>query len=35
VSFGVFLDVLTSAFVSLLVARQEKVWQEVDVYDFV
>jgi Na+/H+-dicarboxylate symporter len=34
-SFGVALDVLGSAFVSLLVARQEKVWREVDVYDFV
>jgi Na+/H+-dicarboxylate symporter len=35
VSFGVLLDVLASAFVSLLVARQEKVWREVDRFDFV
>jgi len=35
VSFGVLLDVRAAAFVSLLVARQEKVWREVDVFDFV
>ena len=35
VSYGVLLDVLASAFVSLLVARQEKVWREVDRFDFV
>jgi hypothetical protein len=31
----VLLDVLTSAFVSLLVARHEQIAQEVDAYDFV
>jgi len=35
VSFGVFLDVLSSGFTSLLVARQLKVRREVDIYDFV
>jgi len=35
ISFGVLLDVLTSAFVSLLVARHEQIAQEVDAYDFV
>jgi aerobic C4-dicarboxylate transport protein len=35
ISFGVLLDVLTSAFVSLLVSRHEHVAQEVDAYDFV
>jgi Na+/H+-dicarboxylate symporter len=35
ISFGVLLDVLTSAFVSLLVARHEQIAQDVDVYDFV
>jgi Na+/H+-dicarboxylate symporter len=35
VSFGVILDVLASAFTSLLVARQAKVREEVDIYDFV
>ena len=35
ISFGVLMDVLTSAFVSLLVARHEQIAQEVDAYDFV
>jgi aerobic C4-dicarboxylate transport protein len=35
VSFGVILDVLASAFASVLVARQVKVRQEIDIYDFV
>jgi Na+/H+-dicarboxylate symporter len=35
ISFGVLLDVLTSAFVSLLVAKHENIAQEVDAYDFV
>jgi aerobic C4-dicarboxylate transport protein len=35
VSYGVILDVIGSAFVSLLVSRQVKVWREVDLYDFV
>jgi aerobic C4-dicarboxylate transport protein len=35
ISFGVLLDVLTSAFVSFLVSRHEQVAQEVDAYDFV
>jgi Na+/H+-dicarboxylate symporter len=34
ISFGVLLDVLTSAFVSLLVAKHEQISQEVDAYDF-
>jgi aerobic C4-dicarboxylate transport protein len=34
-SYGVLLDVLAGAFVSLLVARQEKVWRDVDRFDFV
>jgi aerobic C4-dicarboxylate transport protein len=35
ISCGVLLDVLTSAFVSLLVSRHEQVAQDVDAYDFV
>ena len=35
ISFGSLLDVLTSAFVSLLVARHEQIAEEVDVYDYV
>jgi Na+/H+-dicarboxylate symporter len=35
ISFGVLLDVLTSAFVSLLVAKHEQVAEEVDTYEFV
>ena len=35
ISFGVLLDVLTSAFVSFLVSRHEQIAQEVDAYDFV
>ncbi|MEE9307818.1 MAG: cation:dicarboxylase symporter family transporter [Spirochaetia bacterium] len=35
ISFGVLLDVLTSAFVSLLVAKHEQIAEDVDVYDFV
>jgi Na+/H+-dicarboxylate symporter len=35
ISFGVLLDVLTSAFISLLVAKHEQIGNDVDVYDFV
>jgi Na+/H+-dicarboxylate symporter len=35
VSFGVFIDILTSAFVSLLVAREENVWTEVETENFI
>ena len=35
ISFGVLLDVLSSAFVSLLVARHEQVGEEVGIYEFV
>ncbi len=35
VSFGVLLDVLSSAFVSLLVAKHEQVAEEVEAYDYV
>jgi aerobic C4-dicarboxylate transport protein len=35
VSFGAFLDVLCSAFVSLLIAREENVWTEVATENFI
>ena len=35
ISFGVLLDVLSSAFISLLVARHEQIGENVDAYDFV
>ena len=35
VSFGAFIDVLSSAFVSLLVAREENVWTEVETESFI
>jgi aerobic C4-dicarboxylate transport protein len=35
VSFGAFLDVLCSAFVSLLIAREENVWTEVETEGFI
>jgi aerobic C4-dicarboxylate transport protein len=35
VSFGAFIDVLSSAFVSLLVAREENVWTEVESENFI
>ena len=35
VSVGVFLDVLSSAFASLLVAREENVWTEVETESFI
>jgi aerobic C4-dicarboxylate transport protein len=35
VSFGAFIDVLSSAFVSLLVAREENVWTEVETENFI
>jgi aerobic C4-dicarboxylate transport protein len=35
VSFGAFIDVLSSAFVSLLVAREEDVWTDVEVENFI
>ena len=35
ISFGVLLDVLSSAFVSLLVARHEQIGEEVGIYEFV
>jgi len=35
VSFGVSLDVLTSAFVSLIVARKTEMWEKVEAHNFV
>jgi Na+/H+-dicarboxylate symporter len=35
VSFGAFLDVLCAAFVSLLIAREENVWTEVETENFI
>ncbi len=35
VSFGAFIDVLSSAFVSLLIAREENVWTEVESESFI
>jgi len=35
VSFGAFIDVLSSAFVSLLIAREENVWTEVEMENFI
>jgi Na+/H+-dicarboxylate symporter len=35
VSFGVFVDVICSAFVSLLIAREENVWTDVETANFV
>ncbi len=35
ISAGVLLDVLTSAFVSLLISRHVDVWEEVDLYEFI
>ncbi|MGA2974079.1 MAG: cation:dicarboxylase symporter family transporter [Spirochaetia bacterium] len=35
VSFGVFIDVLSSSFVSLLIAREENVWTEVETESFI
>ena len=35
VSFGAFIDVLSSAFVSFLVAREENVWTEVETENFI
>jgi Na+/H+-dicarboxylate symporter len=35
VSFGAFLDVLCSAFASLLIAREENVWTEVETEGFI
>ncbi len=35
VSFGAFIDVLSSAFVSLLIAREENVWTEVETENFI
>jgi len=35
VSFGALLDVLTSGFVSWLIARKQKIGEEVELYDFV
>jgi Na+/H+-dicarboxylate symporter len=35
VSFGAFIDVLASAFVSLLIAREENVWTEVEAENFI
>jgi Na+/H+-dicarboxylate symporter len=35
VSFGAFIDVLSSAFVSLLIAREENVWTEVEIENFI
>ncbi|MGA2764890.1 MAG: cation:dicarboxylase symporter family transporter [Spirochaetia bacterium] len=35
VAFGAFIDVLSSAFVSLLITREEDVWTEVDTENFI
>ena len=35
ISAGVLLDVLTSAFVALLISRHAEVWEEVDVFEFI
>jgi Na+/H+-dicarboxylate symporter len=35
VSFGAFIDVLCSTFVSLLIAREENVWTEVEAENFI
>ena len=35
VSFGVFIDVLCSAFASLLIAQEENVWTEVETESFI
>jgi aerobic C4-dicarboxylate transport protein len=35
VSFGVFIDVLASAFTSLLIAREENLWTEVETENFI
>jgi aerobic C4-dicarboxylate transport protein len=35
VSFGVFIDVLSAAFASLLIAREENVWTEVETESFI
>ena len=35
VSFGAFIDVLSSAFVSLLIAREENVWTEIEPENFI
>ena len=35
VSFGVFVDVLSASFVSLLIAREENVWTEVETENFI
>ena len=35
VAFGAFIDVLGSAFVSLLIAREENLWTEVETESFI
>ena len=35
VSFGAFIDVLSAAFASLLIAREENVWTEVETENFI
>jgi hydrogenase-4 membrane subunit HyfE len=35
VSFGAFIDVLSASFVSLLIAREENVWTEVETESFI
>ncbi len=35
VSFGVFVDVIASAFTSLLIAREENLWTEVETENFI
>jgi aerobic C4-dicarboxylate transport protein len=35
VSFGVFIDVIASAFTSLLIAREENLWTEVETENFI
>jgi hypothetical protein len=35
VAFGAFIDMLSSAFVSLMIAREEDVWTEVETGSFI
>ena len=35
ISFGVLMDVVTSAFVSLLISKHEDLWDDIDPADYV
>ena len=35
IALGAFVDVLSSAFVSLMIAREEDVWTEVETENFI